>query len=576
MPGSAIRPARSRSGGMRRVRPPRLRRRSGSSPAAVAGGDPADRPRAQDALRQARTRSSRARGAARRPGAGRRPRARGCRRAGCAAGAPRRAIAPSSSSARGRRRAGDLDQRPAGGRAELVDVAREQAAPGAGLAADQQRDATPAAGRGRAAARGARGRRSQRAKRLAQGVPRRPLREGQRLGLGARGGLADGSPERARLGRIGEERGGQAVEEAPGRARAARASPSRIQRAAAAAGAPPGARTRARPRGRPRARAAPRRAAPRRVEDRFAGSAQHRVARRGGQPGQGGAERRLAMNDPERGHLADLSRAHARAARRGAYASDYRRRQSVCQRHRSGSAGAASLASARLDARTRVAAGSQQRPAGPGSPADPAHLGKHFHRFPGCGRVNSVRPPSAVTATPGARSARGLRLTEGRRAGMNLDGGGPVCQSRSGGCMTVVDRGLEVRLRNWFDRPYDDAISAARTCYSPRVIDARRGHRRPAPPDRPADLRRRSPYGVPARDLRVRAVGDLAPARLVLPARLSRSTTPSSRASATCASTRWRPTFRRRSAGEARAVYEAAIERALARLRASSPRGSRP
>ncbi len=38
--------------------------------------------------------------------------------------------------------------------------------------------------------------------------------------------------------------------------------------------------------------------------------------------------------------------------------------------------------------------------------------------------------------------------------------------------MTVVDRGPEVRLRNWFDRPYDDAISAARTCYSSRVIDA--------------------------------------------------------------------------------------------------------
>jgi len=36
--------------------------------------------------------------------------------------------------------------------------------------------------------------------------------------------------------------------------------------------------------------------------------------------------------------------------------------------------------------------------------------------------------------------------------------------------MTVVDRGLEVHLRNWFERPYDDAISAARTCYSPRVI----------------------------------------------------------------------------------------------------------
>jgi thymidylate synthase ThyX len=29
-----------------------------------------------------------------------------------------------------------------------------------------------------------------------------------------------------------------------------------------------------------------------------------------------------------------------------------------------------------------------------------------------------------------------------------------------------------VKLRNWFDLPYDDAIAAARTCYSPRVIDA--------------------------------------------------------------------------------------------------------
>ncbi|MDJ0848996.1 MAG: FAD-dependent thymidylate synthase [Myxococcota bacterium] len=38
--------------------------------------------------------------------------------------------------------------------------------------------------------------------------------------------------------------------------------------------------------------------------------------------------------------------------------------------------------------------------------------------------------------------------------------------------MAVIDRGPEVRLRNWFERPYDDAISAARTCYSPRVIDA--------------------------------------------------------------------------------------------------------
>jgi thymidylate synthase ThyX len=37
--------------------------------------------------------------------------------------------------------------------------------------------------------------------------------------------------------------------------------------------------------------------------------------------------------------------------------------------------------------------------------------------------------------------------------------------------LTVIDSGPGVQLRNWFDRPYDDAISAARTCYSPRVID---------------------------------------------------------------------------------------------------------
>jgi thymidylate synthase ThyX len=36
----------------------------------------------------------------------------------------------------------------------------------------------------------------------------------------------------------------------------------------------------------------------------------------------------------------------------------------------------------------------------------------------------------------------------------------------------VFDGGPVVRLRNWFDRPYDDAIAAARTCYSPRVVEA--------------------------------------------------------------------------------------------------------
>ncbi len=38
--------------------------------------------------------------------------------------------------------------------------------------------------------------------------------------------------------------------------------------------------------------------------------------------------------------------------------------------------------------------------------------------------------------------------------------------------MPSIDSGPEVRLRNWFERPYDDAIAAARTCYSPRVIAA--------------------------------------------------------------------------------------------------------
>lgn len=40
------------------------------------------------------------------------------------------------------------------------------------------------------------------------------------------------------------------------------------------------------------------------------------------------------------------------------------------------------------------------------------------------------------------------------------------------GSDAVIDGGARVRLRNWFDAPYDDAIAAARTCYSPRVIGA--------------------------------------------------------------------------------------------------------
>jgi thymidylate synthase ThyX len=36
----------------------------------------------------------------------------------------------------------------------------------------------------------------------------------------------------------------------------------------------------------------------------------------------------------------------------------------------------------------------------------------------------------------------------------------------------VIDRGARVTLRRWFGNPYDDAIAAARTCYSDRVVTA--------------------------------------------------------------------------------------------------------
>jgi len=36
----------------------------------------------------------------------------------------------------------------------------------------------------------------------------------------------------------------------------------------------------------------------------------------------------------------------------------------------------------------------------------------------------------------------------------------------------VQDSGPRVVLRNWFNKPYDDAIAAARTCYSSRVVSA--------------------------------------------------------------------------------------------------------
>jgi thymidylate synthase (FAD) len=38
--------------------------------------------------------------------------------------------------------------------------------------------------------------------------------------------------------------------------------------------------------------------------------------------------------------------------------------------------------------------------------------------------------------------------------------------------VAVIDDGPEVTLRSGTARPYDDAIAAARTCYSPRVVFA--------------------------------------------------------------------------------------------------------
>lgn len=53
-----------------------------------------------------------------------------------------------------------------------------------------------------------------------------------------------------------------------------------------------------------------------------------------------------------------------------------------------------------------------------------------------------------------------------------LHGASEVLGSGADPVSSVHDGGPEVRLRNGFERPYDDAIAAARTCYSPRVIEA--------------------------------------------------------------------------------------------------------
>jgi len=72
----------------------------------------------------------------------------------------------------------------------------------------------------------------------------------------------------------------------------------------------------------------------------------------------------------------------------------------------------------------------------------------------------------------GRGSSPGERGLGGRSTGAGAGPSGAAPQVRVTSAPGVIDSGPEVRLRNWFVRPYDDAIAAARTCYSPRVIEA--------------------------------------------------------------------------------------------------------
>src|SRR5262249_25350829 len=75
----------------------------------------------------------------------------------------------------------------------------------------------------------------------------------------------------------------------------------------------------------------------------------------------------------------------------------------------------------------------------------------------------SVRLDTALGGFRGARRARGSATPGLRR------------RASPGGCVgvtipPVIDRGPLVRLRSATDTPYADAIAAARTCYSPRLV----------------------------------------------------------------------------------------------------------
>ena len=120
-----------------------------------------------------------------------------------------------------------------------------------------------------------------------------------------------------------------------------------------------------------------------------------------------------------------------------------------------------------------------------------------------------------------------------------------------------------VTLRSASARPYDGAIAAARTCYSPRVIGAEEVTARPARVHRPPDLRGRPPHRLPARALRVRAREREPAVRVVVPALASllqlRAVQPALRAPG-----RGRgPRARTASTGGRAAVYEDAVDGGL-------------
>ena len=118
-----------------------------------------------------------------------------------------------------------------------------------------------------------------------------------------------------------------------------------------------------------------------------------------------------------------------------------------------------------------------------------------------------------------------------------------------------------VTLRTAPMAPFDGAIAAARTCYSPRVIGAGEVTDVAARHDRRADLRRRPPHGLPARALRVRAREHLAAVRLDVPALVSvlqlRAVEPALRQAAASRARSCRRSPARRSTSTRRAVLRA-------------------